>query len=105
MDVGEGGRASVSLFLSEERDIVLFGDFLFPAGSGSDWFQLTFGPRVYAALLEDENSDVLSVSLGGGGAFQALVGRQVRGISAGVLRARHPDLRHGRQPDRPQRPR
>ena len=70
MDVGEGGRASVALFLSEERDIVLFGDLLFPAGTGSDWFQLTFGPRVYVALLEDENSDVLSVSLGGEGRFK-----------------------------------
>src|SRR5688572_10634094 len=49
MDVGEGGRASVALFLSEDRDIVLFGDVLFPAGLGSDVFQLTFGPRVYAA--------------------------------------------------------
>ena len=70
LDVGEGGRASVALFLSEARDIVLFGDLLFPAGTGSDWLQLTFGPRVYMALLEDENSDVLSVSLGGEARFK-----------------------------------
>jgi hypothetical protein len=70
MDVGEGGRASVALFLSESRDIVLFGDVLFPAGLGSNLFQLTFGPRVYAALLEDENSDVLAASLGGEARFK-----------------------------------
>jgi hypothetical protein len=70
MDVGEGGRASIALFLSEDRDIVLFGDVLFPAGMGSDWLQLTFGPRVYAALLEDENSDVLAASLGGEARFK-----------------------------------
>jgi YfaZ precursor len=64
VDVGSGSRASAALFLSEERDIVFFGDLLFPGGDGTDRVQLLFGPRVYVALLEDENSDVLSLSLG-----------------------------------------
>src|SRR5262245_45472672 len=63
VDVG-GGRASGSFFLSEERDIVLSGDLLFPAQLGYDRLQLLFGPRAYAALLEEENNDVFAVSLG-----------------------------------------
>jgi hypothetical protein len=64
VDVGNGGRASGALFLSEDRDIVLNGDLLFPAQIGFDRLQLLFGPRAYAALLEDENTDVFAVSLG-----------------------------------------
>jgi hypothetical protein len=64
VDVGYGGRASGALFLSEDRDIVLNGDLLFPAQIGFDRLQLLFGPRAYAALLEDENTDVFAVSLG-----------------------------------------
>lgn len=62
--VGEGSRASAALFLSESRDIVIFGDLLFPGDLWSDRIQLLFGPRAYAALLEDENNDVLSLSVG-----------------------------------------
>jgi hypothetical protein len=64
VDVGRGGRASGSFFLSEQRDIVLSGDLLFPAQLGFDRLQLLFGPRAYAALLEDEDTDVFAVSLG-----------------------------------------
>jgi hypothetical protein len=64
VDVGRGGRASGSFFLSEDRDIVLSGDLLFPAQLGYDRLQILFGPRAYAALLEDENTDVFAVSLG-----------------------------------------
>jgi hypothetical protein len=64
VDVGRGGRASGALFLSEDRDIVLNGDLLFPAQLSFDRLQLLFGPRAYAALLEDENTDVFAVSLG-----------------------------------------
>jgi hypothetical protein len=63
VDVG-GGRASGSFFLSEERDIVLSGDMLFPANLGYDRLQILFGPRAYAALLDEENNDVFAVSLG-----------------------------------------
>ena len=70
VDVGRGGRASGALFLSESRDIVFFGDLLFPADIGAEQLQLIFGPRMYAALLEDENNDVLSLSLGGEARFE-----------------------------------
>lgn len=62
--LGGGSRVSGAFFLSEERDIVLSGDILFPASLGSGRLQINFGPRGYAALLEDENEDVLAVSLG-----------------------------------------
>lgn len=61
---GQGSRIAASLFLSEERDIVLGGAMLFPAQLGYDRLELRFGPKAYAALLEDENEDVLSLSLG-----------------------------------------
>jgi hypothetical protein len=64
VDPGWGGRASGAFFLSEERDIVLNADVLFPAQLGFDRLELYFGPRAYAALLEDENNDVMAVSLG-----------------------------------------
>jgi hypothetical protein len=60
---GWNGRMSGAFFLSEERDIVLFADMLFPADIG-DRLDLNFGPRAYAALLEEENNDVMAVSLG-----------------------------------------
>ena len=62
--VVDGSNASFGLFLSEDRDIVLDADILMPAGLNSDRFQLKFGPRAYAALLEDENNDVFAISLG-----------------------------------------
>ena len=64
IDVGRGSRASASLFLSEARDIVFFGDLLFPANVGNERLQFLFGPRGYAALLEDENNDVMALSIG-----------------------------------------
>ena len=64
VEVGEGARASGAFFLSESRDIVLNADLLFPADFDYDAFQLLFGPRAYAALLEDENNDVLTLALG-----------------------------------------
>ena len=70
VDLGRGSRASAAIFLSESRDIVFFGDLLFPADIGSQQLQLIFGPRMYAALLEDENNDVLSLSLGGEARFE-----------------------------------
>ncbi len=70
VDVGSGSRASAAMFLSEARDLVFFGDLLFPGSIGSERLQLLFGPRVYAALLEDENTDVLSLSLGGEARFE-----------------------------------
>ena len=62
--VGSNSQASATFFLSEERDIVLSGDLLFPADIGFTPLDITFGPRAYAALLEDENNDVMALSLG-----------------------------------------
>jgi hypothetical protein len=64
IDAGRGSQVSGTLFLSEARDIVLSGDILFPAQLGYDRLQILFGPRLYAALLEDENTDVMAASLG-----------------------------------------
>lgn len=64
VDVGRGSRVSATLFLSEARDIVFSGDMLFPAELDYDRLQVLFGPRAYAALLEDENTDVLAATLG-----------------------------------------
>ena len=62
----QGGRIAGTFFLSEQRDIVLSGALLFPAdidvGIGS--LSILIGPQAYAALLEDENSDVMSLALG-----------------------------------------
>lgn len=62
----EGGRIAGTFFLSEERDIVLSGALLFPADIdvGIGALSIYVGPQAYAALLEDENSDVMSVALG-----------------------------------------
>lgn len=64
VDLGRGSRAAAGVFLSEERDIVLNADVLFPADRVFNRLELLFGPRAYAALLENENEDVLAVSLG-----------------------------------------
>ena len=67
--VGEGGQINGAFFLSEERDIVLSGGVLFPAALPDDLtvgqrLTLRFGPQVYAALLQEENNDVLATSVG-----------------------------------------
>jgi hypothetical protein len=67
--VGTGGQIMGSFFLSEERDIVLSGAVLFPADlpgnlTVGDRLTVRFGPQVYAALLEEENNDVLAMSAG-----------------------------------------
>ena len=63
--VGVGGsRLTGAFFLSEERDIVLTGGLLFPAEFNIDRLFLSFGPQLYAALLEEENNDVMAISVG-----------------------------------------
>jgi len=57
-------RASVGFFLSEDRDIVLDGELLFPADLDLGRLKLLFGPRAYVALLDTENDDVLSLAVG-----------------------------------------
>jgi len=60
----QGSRITGTFLLSEERDIILSGAMLFPADFGWDRLDIVFGPQAYAALLDDENDDVLAVSVG-----------------------------------------
>ena len=67
--VGNGGQIMGTFFLSEERDIVLSGGVMFPAGLPDNLtvgrrLTVRFGPQVYAALLQEENNDVFATSLG-----------------------------------------
>lgn len=57
-------RFSSAFFLSEQRDIVLSAGLAFPAGIDLGRLSVAVGPQVYAALLEDENDDVMSMSIG-----------------------------------------
>jgi hypothetical protein len=50
--------------VTEERDLVLSGALLFPANLDLGRLSMSVGPRAYAALLRDENNDVLSISAG-----------------------------------------
>jgi hypothetical protein len=69
--IGNGSRVGVdgshivgSAFLSEHRDFVLSSGLLFPADVGLRRLNISFGPQVYAALLQNENDDVMAVSVG-----------------------------------------
>lgn len=61
---GAGNRASYALFLSEDRDVVgsvgLLLNTELPLGPVS----VRFGPQAYGALLDEENQDVFSLTLG-----------------------------------------
>jgi hypothetical protein len=57
-------RFSGAFFLSEQRDIVLSAGLAFPTNIELGRLSLLVGPQVYAALLEDENDDVMSLSVG-----------------------------------------
>lgn len=59
-----GSRFSGAFLLSEERDIVFSAGLAFPAAIDLGRLSLAVGPQVYAALLEDENNDVMSISVG-----------------------------------------
>jgi len=67
--VGNGGQIDGAFFLSEQRDVVLSAAAMFPADLPSQFtvgqrLSLRFGPQVYAALLQEENNDVLAMSVG-----------------------------------------
>jgi hypothetical protein len=64
VDVDTAHRASGGIFISEERDILLDAELLFPANVKLGPVSALFGPRVYAALLEEENNDVMAFSIG-----------------------------------------
>ena len=52
-------QASAAIFVSEARDLVLSGDLLFPIDLDIAPVSILLGPRAYAALLEEENNDVM----------------------------------------------
>ena len=62
--VGGGGQLTGAFFLSEQRDIVLSAGALFPASLDFGGLSLRFGPQAYAARLEEENNDVMAMSVG-----------------------------------------
>jgi len=69
MDTGdhfgmEKSQLRGAFFLSEDRDILLSAGLQFPANFDLGPVTLTFGPQLYAALLNDENSDIMAVSIG-----------------------------------------
>jgi hypothetical protein len=77
--IGGGGDVGVSrasqftgaFFLSEDRDIVLSFGLLFPAFQAGR-LTLAAGPQAYAALLDEDNSDVLSITVGAQARFAIL---------------------------------
>jgi hypothetical protein len=60
----EDSRLSGAFFLSEDRDVVLSAGAQFPTDLELGPLSFTFGPQVYAALLDEENSDIIALSLG-----------------------------------------
>jgi len=60
----DGSLLTGSAFLSEERDFVLSLGLSFPVDFGVRRLNISFGPQVYAALLQDENDDVMALSIG-----------------------------------------
>jgi hypothetical protein len=63
-DTSDDRRLAGGVFLGEERDLVLNAGMMFGVNLDRR-FDLSFGPQLYAALLRDENDDVMALSLGG----------------------------------------
>src|SRR5262249_56719470 len=64
VNAGADSQASAGFFISEDRDLVLDGALLFPINVHTDVVSVMVGPRAYAALLKEENNDVMAFSLG-----------------------------------------
>jgi hypothetical protein len=60
----EGSRLTGAFFLSEARDVVLSAGLQMPANIDLGPVTFTFGPQLYAALLDEENSDIMAMSIG-----------------------------------------
>lgn len=58
------GIAAAGMLLTEDRDLVFDGAVLFPIDLNLRALTVLVGPRAYAALLDEENSDVMTVALG-----------------------------------------
>ncbi len=64
MEAGDESRLIGGVFLGEERDLVMNAGMMYGVDLGRR-FDFTLGPQLYAALLRDENEDVMALSLGG----------------------------------------
>jgi hypothetical protein len=60
----QGSQVTGGVFLGEERDFVMNAGLLFPADLGIRRLNISFGPQVYAAHLQEENDDVMAFSVG-----------------------------------------
>ena len=60
----DDGRLTGAFFLSEDRDVVLSAGVGWPVDINLGGLSITVGPQVYAALLEEENNDVMALSVG-----------------------------------------
>jgi hypothetical protein len=65
-DIGgqQNGEVAYALFLSEERDVVASAGLLMGTDLDFGSLELKVGPQAYAALLDEENSDVFALSVG-----------------------------------------
>jgi hypothetical protein len=64
MEQADDRRLAGEVLLSEERDLVLGAGMMFGADLGRR-FDLSVGPQLFAALLNDENQDVMALAFGG----------------------------------------
>lgn len=60
----EGSRLAGAFFLSEARDVVLSAGMQVPADFDLGPLSFMFGPQLYAALLDEENSDIMAMTIG-----------------------------------------
>jgi YfaZ precursor len=61
---GETSQLQGTVFLSEDRDLVISAGALFPLDFRLGNLSVSIGPQIYAALLNEENNDVMAVSAG-----------------------------------------
>jgi hypothetical protein len=61
---GDETRLSGAFFLSEGRDVVVSAGLQIPAEFDIGALEIVFGPQLYAALLQEENNDIMALSLG-----------------------------------------
>src|SRR5262245_45037367 len=62
--IAGSGQVQGTVFLSEDRDLVLSAGVLFPVELNLGGLSLSFGPQIYAALLNTENDDIMAMSVG-----------------------------------------
>ena len=61
---GETTQLQGTVFLSEDRDLVLSAGVLLPVDFRLGNLSVSFGPQIYAALLNEENNDIMAISAG-----------------------------------------